>query len=104
MQGSDDMEPTPLAAARARQEREVATMHALTSMEYALAREAFHVGSALRRAGIVFDPATFVALRVLEASLAELADPSCALDVLVGNGSLGRSIELAADLLARDAA
>jgi hypothetical protein len=104
MQGSENREPSTLDELRARQESELATSHALASMEYALAREAFHVGTAMRRAGIEFDPLTFVALRILEASLAELADPSCALSMLWDSGSLGRSVELATDLLERDAA
>lgn len=104
MQGSGDNGRQPLDVLRARQENELATSHALASMEYALAREAFHVGLAMRRAGIGFDPLTFVALRVLEASLAELVDPSCTLAALADNGSLERSVELATDLLERDAA
>jgi hypothetical protein len=104
VQGSEDTERPPLEELRAQQERELATNHALASMEYALAREAFHVGIALRRAGIGFDPRTFVALRILEASLAELADPSGALETMQGNGSLERSVEIATDLLERDAA
>jgi len=98
------MERQPLAGLRADQEREVATYHALASMEYALAREAFHVGVTLRRAGIVFDPRTFVALRIMEASLAEFADPWGALETLQDNGSLDRSVDIANDLLERDAA
>ncbi len=102
--GSGDTGWQPLDELRACQERQLATSHALSSMEYALAREAFHVGVALRQAGIGFDPLTFVALRILEASLAELVDPSCTLNALADSGSLGRSVELATDLLARDAA
>jgi hypothetical protein len=84
---------------RARQEGELSVSYAVASMEYALAREAYHVGVAMRRAGIVFDPLTFVALRVLEASVAELADPSDGLAALADNGSIGRSAGLAAELL-----
>jgi hypothetical protein len=104
VKGSGDTGWQRLDGLRARQETELATSHALASMEHALAREAFHVGLALRHAGIGFDPLTFVALRILEASLAEFADPTCTLSALAHNGSLERSVELATDLLERDAA
>lgn len=104
MQGSDDTGCEPPEDVRMRQERELAAGFALASMEYALAREAFHVGATLRRVGIDFDPLTFVALRVLEVSVAELEDPLNALAALAGNGSLERSVELATDLLDLDAA
>ena len=104
MQGSDDNGCEPPEELRARQERDLGAEYALASMEYALAREAFHVGATLRRAGIDFDPLTFVALRVLEVSVAELEDPLNALAELVEIGSLERSVELATDLLDRDAA
>jgi hypothetical protein len=76
--------------------------YALTSMEDALAREASQIGSLLRGTGIELDPLTFVVMRVLEVCVAELIDPVCALDELRQNGSLGRSADLAADLLERD--
>lgn len=104
MTGSDDMRWQPPEELRAKQERELAAGHALTSMEYALGREAFHVGAALRRAGIDFDPLTFVALRILEASVAQLEQPEDALAQLVEMGALERSVEIATDLLDRDAA
>lgn len=104
MQGSDDTGGQPQGELRARQERELQAGYALASMEYALAREAFHVGTTMRRAGIDFDPVTFVALRILEVSVAELDDPFHALVELVGIGALERSVELATDLLDRDAA
>lgn len=89
---------------RACQERELATGFALTSMEHALAREAFHVGVGLREVGIELDLLTFVVMRVLEVCVAELIDPSRAIAELVENGSLNRSVDLASDLLDRDAA
>jgi hypothetical protein len=89
---------------RARQEGELAVSHALTSMEFALAHEAYHVGSTMREAGIGFDPLTFVALRILEVSVTELADPSGLLSALADNGSLDRSVELATDMLDEEAA
>ncbi len=104
MQGSGDMEWFPLAEIRARQEGELATSHALASMEYALAHEAFQVGLALRQSGIAFDPLTFIALRILEAGAEELIDLCGLLSVLSENGSLERSVEIATDLLDRDAA
>lgn len=104
MQGSEDTEQQPLGELRARQESELTLDHALATMEYALAHEAFSVGVALRDAGIEFDPLTFVALRILEASLGELTDPSGTLRALGESGSLERSVELATDLLERDAA
>ena len=67
MQGSEETEQ-PADELRSLQENELAVSYALASMEYALAHEAFHVGSTMREAGIVFDPLTFVALRILEAS------------------------------------
>jgi hypothetical protein len=102
MQGSDDMSQ-PLDGLRARQEGELAATFSVASMEYALAREAFHVGVTMRQAGIGFDPVTFVALRVLEASVAELEDPCNGLAALAENGSIGRSAELASELLERSA-
>ena len=104
MEGSGDMEWFPLAEIRARQEGELATSHALASMEYALAHEAFQVGVALRQSGIAFDPLTFIALRILEAGAEELIDLCGLLSVLLENGSLERSVEIAMDLLDRDAA
>jgi hypothetical protein len=96
-QGPDD-------GLRAEQERELVACFALASMEHALAREAFHVGVALRQAGVELDARTFVALRILEVCVGELIDPSEAICELVENGSLDRSVELATDLLDRDAA
>jgi hypothetical protein len=101
-QGSFEAEQ-PLDELRERQEGELSVSFALASMEHALAQEAFHVGCALRKAGIDFDPLTFVAVRVLEASAAELVDPPGFLSTLAGNGSLERSVELATDLLADEA-
>lgn len=89
---------------RARQERELGAGYALASMEYALAHEALHVGVALRAAGVELDTRTFVALRILEVCVDQLIDPSHALCELVENGSLERSVELATELLDRDAA
>ena len=90
---------------RAQQEGELAVSHALASMEFALAHEAYHVGSTLREAGIGFDPLTFVALRILEASAGGAGeDPSGLLSALADNGSFERSVELATDLLADEAA
>lgn len=89
---------------RARQESELSTSYAMASMEFALAHEAYEVGSTLREAGIGFDPLTFVALRILEASASEFDDPSGLLSALAENGSLERSVELATDWLEDEAA
>jgi hypothetical protein len=97
--GSEDQRRRSPEELRAGQERELGTSYALASMEHALAREAFHIGVELRRAGIELDPMTFVALRVLEACVGELIDPSEAIGELVENGSLQRSVELANGLL-----
>ena len=63
--GSEDMGRQP-EELRVAQERELAAGFALASMEHALAREAFHVGLALRAAGVELDARTFVALRILD--------------------------------------
>lgn len=102
--GSEDIRPFPPDELRARQERELAAGFALASMEHALAREAFHVGVALREAGVQLDARTFVALRILEVCVEQLIDPAHAFCELVENGSLERSVELATELLERDAA
>jgi hypothetical protein len=94
----------PLDDLRARQENELAVSYALATMEFALANEAYHVGATLRAAGLAFDPLTFVALRILEAGAAERVDPSDLLGALSDNGTLGRSVELATDLLEDEAA
>lgn len=104
MTGSEDTRQPPQAELRAAQERELSAWFALASMEHALAREAFHVGVALRRAGIELDARTFVALRILEVCVDQLIDPSRAIEELVDNGSLERSVELATELLDCDAA
>jgi hypothetical protein len=91
------------ALRRARQEREVAVSHALTTAEYALAEEGAQVGAALASVGMRFDPVTFVALRVLEASDAE---DMAVVDVLGSSrlkGLIERSAALIEALLARDA-
>jgi hypothetical protein len=102
--GSDDMRHVPPDELRARQERELTAGYALASMEHALAREAFHVGIALREAGVELDARTFVALRILEVCVDQLIDPSHAFCELVGNGALERSVELATQFLDRGAA
>jgi hypothetical protein len=102
--GSEDIAGQPPDVVRAQQERELAAAFALADMEHALATEVFHVAVMLRESGIELDPLTFVVLRVLEACVAEQVDPSEAIAALVENGSLGRSVEIATDLLDRDAA
>jgi hypothetical protein len=104
MQGSEESTGRTPEDVRARQERDIAVSFALATMEYALANEAFHVGSTMRDAGIGFDPLTFVALRILEAGAAESVDPSDLLATLADNGTLERSVELAEDWLEDEAA
>jgi len=95
----DDEEVAAAGVLRRRQEREIALGHSLTSAEHELAREAFALGRTLERAGIAFDPLTFVALRIIEGSRDEDVDPVDCLKVLVAFGFLERSVALAADLL-----
>jgi hypothetical protein len=94
----------PLHVVRAHQERELAIEFALASMEHSLANEAFHVAVTLREAGVKVDPLTFVALRILEACVDEEVDPMVFIGMLVEAGSLARSVDIATDLLDRDAA
>jgi hypothetical protein len=89
---------------RSRQEREIALAHSLAAAERALADEAFAVGQVFDRAGIRFDPRTFVVLRVIEASLTGGAEPLDCLRALGERGVLDRSVGLAQTLLAADAA
>jgi hypothetical protein len=86
-------------ALRERQEREISLGHSLTTAEHELAREAFTLGRTLERAGIHFDPLTFVALRIVEGSHDEHVDPVDCLNVLLAFGFLERSVAMAVDLL-----
>jgi hypothetical protein len=97
--GFDDEELADDLSLRERQEREIALGHSLTNAEHELAREAFALGRTLERAGIAFDPLTFVALRIIEGSRDEHVDPLDCLNVLVAFGFLERSVALAVDLL-----
>lgn len=87
------------AGARVRQDREIAVAHSMTAAEFALAREACAVGRVLDEAGIPFDPATFVAVRILEASVDGGAEPLDCLQVLRELGVVERSAGLARALL-----
>ena len=84
---------------RRAQEREVATSHALTGAEYALGFEAYVMGRVFARAGIGFDPHTFISLRVIEASLDGPADPVDALTTLTDCGTIDRAVVLATGML-----
>ncbi len=97
--GFDDEELADDLSLRERQEREIALGHSLTKAEHELAREAFALGRTLERAGIPFDPLTFVALRIVEGSSDEHVDPLDCLNVLVAFGFLERSVALAVNLL-----
>ena len=81
------------------QENEIALGHSLTAAEHALAREAVTLGLTFERAGIAFDPLTFITLRIVEGSSNEYVDPVACLDVLVEFGFLERTVALAVDLL-----
>lgn len=85
---------------RRAQEREVATSHALTGAEYALGFEAYVIGRVFARAGVGFDPHTFIALRIIEASLDGPADPVDALTTLTDAGTVNRAVTLANGMLA----
>ena len=97
--GFDDEELEADLALRRRQEREIALGHSLTRAEFELAREALAVGRTLERAGIDFDPLTFVAVRIVEGSNDEHVDPIDCLNVLAQLGFLERSVALAVGLL-----
>ena len=85
---------------RRSQEREVATSHALTGAEYALGFEAYVIGRVFARAGIEFDPQTFISLRIIEATLDGPADPVDALATLTDCGTIDRAVILANGMLA----
>ncbi len=88
-----------VARARVRQDREIAVAHSIAAAEFALAREACAVGRLLDGAGIPFDPATFVAVRILEAGVDGGAEPLDCLRVLCELGVVERSAGLARALL-----
>ncbi len=87
------------ARARVRQDREIAVAHSIAAAEFALAREACAVGRVLAGAGIAFDAATFVAVRILEASVDGGAEPLDCLRVLHDLGIVNRSVGMARALL-----
>ncbi len=90
----DDGELAADDALRGRQEREIALGYSLTNAEHELAREAVAVGRTLKRAGIAFDPLTFVALRIVEGSRDEHVSAIDCLNVLDGvrvPGAVGRA-------------
>ena len=95
----DDEEMAADQTLRERQEREIALGHSLAKAEHELALEAVALAQTLERAGIDFDPLTFVALRIIEGSRDEHVDPVECLNVLVAFGFLERSVALAVDLL-----
>ena len=96
---SNDEDMLDLRGLREYQESEIALGHSLTAAEHALAREAVTLGRTFERAGIAFDPLTFVALRIIEGSRDEHVDPIDCLNVLVAFGFLDRSVALAEGLL-----
>jgi hypothetical protein len=84
---------------RDEQEQEIALGHSLASAEHALAREACSIGRTFERAGIAFDPVTFVVMRIMEGSDDERIDPVECIELLVELGFLERSVMLANDML-----
>ena len=95
-----DIDHEELLPLRRQQEHEVATAHALTEAEHALAQDACLVGQVFSLAGVAFDPITFVAMRIIEASGDGTADPVDALNTMLALGSVERAVSMATDLLA----
>ncbi len=85
---------------RARQDRDIAMTHALATAEYALASEAAQIARAFAIVGLDFDAPTFVAIRILESSVAEDLDLEHALSSSVIRGLIDRSAALSEELLA----
>lgn len=85
---------------RARQDRDIAMTHALTSAEFALATEAAQFARAFSLVGLDFDAPTFVAVRILESSVAEDLDLEHALSSSVIRRLIERSAALSEELLA----
>ena len=86
-------------ALRLSQEQEISLDFSLATAEHALAREAYTLARVFAAAGVDFDPVTFVALRVVEASDEDHVDPVECLELLVRFGFLERSVALAEGLL-----
>ena len=82
-------------ALRESQEQEISLDFSLATAEHALAREAYTLARVFAAAGLDFDPVTFVALRVVEASDEDHVDPVECLELLVRFGFLERSVALA---------
>jgi hypothetical protein len=72
--------------------------HALTSAEYALAFEAAQLDHAFELVGLDFDARTFVAMCILESSVAEDLDLEHALGSSVIRGLIERSVALSREL------
>ena len=86
---------------RTRQDRDIAMSHGLATAEYALASEAAQLRGAFAAAGRDFDAQTFVALRILESSVAENLDLEHALGSSVIRDLIERSVALSDELRAR---
>ena len=87
------------ARERARQERDVAVSYSLTAAEHALVREGVQLGRALAAAGLPFDASTFVAMRVLEATVEESLDPVHALRSSALRDLIERSADITTSIL-----
>jgi hypothetical protein len=92
-------ERDPPRELRKSQEQEISLGFSLATAEHALAREACSIARVFEAAGIAFDPLTFVALRVVEASDEDHVDAVECLELLVRFGFLERSVALAEHLL-----
>jgi hypothetical protein len=83
---------------RSSQDRDIAMSHALTSAEYALAFEAAQLDQAFALVGLDFDARTFVAVRILESSVAEDLDLEYALGSSVIRGLIESAVALSDEL------
>ena len=83
-------------------EREIDIADSLIDAEHALVWEGVHVGRALAAAGLRFDPATFVTLRILDTSVEESLDSSHALRSPELRELIARSAELTKSILDGD--
>jgi len=83
---------------RAEQERELSARFQLAEAEHVLAAEAVLLSGLFRKLDLPFDTLTFVAVRILEASMD--TDPLDTLSWLLDDGAIDRSVALAEAQLA----
>lgn len=99
MSGGVEDEDGRAARVRSLQEREIAVVHTLVDAEHALAREAVVVGRVLARAGLAFDPQTFIALRIVEGSVDGAVDAVDCLNLMLARGVIERSVAMTIEFL-----